>query len=519
MGDNEQFSGSKKVQWTRLHSDIQQEAVELMREEFSRNNDYTDILKKSMDSYFGCRQGVQCFGSTAKVNGFFDIPEQLIETKQYKMEEDTNVRISMSMCPLRSSTKEVDSVCFVDWAVKAAPLPDMFLTFGDKTVPKTILVHDKGPACMQFINADMKTEFADFYNPQWQCYIHHCYEALDLLWNNMSLKSSDIRRSIMFYRRDEVNVGSGIVANHRCRWIVTRTFDQPGVYFDKNGKPCAKDDCVFSDRQKVVHRATRTRAVIDIFTTTWSMSGKEKTIGLFDRITTDDNVMLNQEVTVSVVYDFDDSYRCEETIRNALKIITCNMNKVENADARVFSWNFGMGENIGMWTIANKDLNKYHFQTFAKNVASEWLHTNFYVMYEQKMRNDRGLSEAYEDNFAFRVDRSWNMLPQTVFTPTSSFMVYGSTATHVQSSTKSPSVMINTVLGVLHDKFDPNGSVKGTETKLWTPPPMDFKEEQARVLPHTTTNAQMVDLNDEIDIEDVLKLASMPSFFDNTVYM
>lgn len=533
------------LQWTRLHEDIQIESANLLRDEFAQNNAYTDLLKKSLDAYYGCGQGIKCFGTNETTGGFFQLDMDTVKCDLYEKDMDEYIRVSMSLCPLRAMTTETDNICFVDFHVKAVPKQGKMLKLGKKSVKKCINVHDKGPVAMQWIGEDQIDKFRNLYSDdKWKCYISHCFDALGRLWHEANIRDPKIRKSILFYNRDELNVGSGMVANHRCRWIVTRTYNNiEGVYFDKDGKEVGYGG-VFPAR------VLRTRYVVDIFTTTWSMSGKTKILGLKKRIQTDDNILLNQEVTVSVVYDFVNSYRCDDTLNNALKIVVCNMNKIpSNTDTRVFSWGFGESDNVGMWRIESNDYTKYHFNTFARNIASEWLHTNFYVMYEQKMRrNDTkctikeedenamqtdnniaqaaktkevSVSKLFRDNFAFRVERSWNLVPQTVFTPTSSFMVYGSTATHVQTSVKSSSVMVNTVFGVLIDKLvSANNSAK-----VWEPTNMHVYQKVEAVPPEKdknpmdSTGDQLDAAYDDMDIADVLKLASLPSFFDDSVYM
>ena len=459
------------------------------------NRLYTSQFKKSLLSYWRSNNGEQAFGTNNTKKNMFVLPDDKIHQEVIwpRQSQDQNMprtkmRMSVSLYPLGLSIDQNTKLSFID-----------FESTDD------IKFHDQKPVCAELLQKNKKTisEKIPDNESAWKQYTTDCMDVIQYLhYNTISDNWESARSTQEFYQRDFVATGAAIVCSHRARY---------------NVKCIPKNNTFFFDNNKI----TAINASVDILSTSYVTETAEyEQQLLYERLENNKpSIFVNQEVTVSIDYEFEDlQIKYPVTSKVALKVLFADISmqtdvQKTNAASVVF----------GPRTIIKSCVHNANgvFQTFSKNSASEWIATNLYTCYMDNLA--KSIKNTYlvrlcQKSFVKNAENNWDMLPCAVYTPITAFMVFGYEKSHAFSMDKSHSLSITTFFGTLAETFEP--------TNMYIPERPERQRfanivQQRSLLTYTPDEKEEENhfLQDDLDIGEVLRLASLPSLFDNSLYM
>lgn len=478
-----------------------------------------------------------------------------------ELPEKNIYQTSMALCPVQSIDLNFQSITFVDF-LRISSLNEVV----------------RVDAANFTLSDEEKKKFSGFYNSsdnQYSCYTAHCFDVLHILGTEQ--QSPKFGQNTFHFEdtklvHDYVYTSNGKITYTTHERCVIIPFDDP-CYFDEHGIPN-------TDRSEYVfdHKCMQIQAYVKVITTTFELHNNSydiSSVSLGERLRQENtNTLLNQEILISLNYAFENNIYCENIKKTALKIVTANLgpmvHKLENLPS-LSSCSWIIGSNLPgiFYTPKEKtqsqqmqdSVQNYNLQSFGKTIPGEWVHWNLiisflrmlrmclktvsqlqkkdtkppsmrtmnteeeehwetvasYLFRNQSFPSDVSMAtvtekyvRALEKNFpAFINKRKLDMSVESWIHPLTSSLALDTSKSLIYENCKSNTVMTTTVFGTLADNIE--------QGQIWHPMGLTFaKRTQDNVRLDVMQVQKKID-EDDLDMDSIILLASMPSQFDDEI--
>lgn len=362
-------------------------------------------------------------------------------------------------------------------------------------------------------------------NSEWEIFAEMSFDVLNYIVDSTNSNFAKVSKQREFYNRNEISVNGGIMNHHRCRYMVcfkpkTRQMIK-GLAVQHVNATVEIMSITFDPKTEVQREGDKIK----------NMNMLESMMNRSDGKPT--SVVICQENTVTLQFFLENNTTVESTRENAFRVAFVNAgnDSKKNNDGAVI-WNFGsMDINSTSHAFTthinnyNDDGHKYNFMQSKSNIASENTVINVYSALKQHLQNRlygindqrsensadlnmllRGMNREYPENTFY--------LPCSVFSPLVGLICTGNIRSPCFERQKTHDVMVFCAMGTRY--------LTNNVVSIFIPEPMRLANEvESNHLKIMSVGDELTpvddDLSHDLDIDQILDLASRPSMWDETI--